>query len=178
MFKKILIGLVVIVVILVVVIAMQPAAFSLSRSTTVNAPAQTVFEQVNDFRKWSAWSPWEKMDTDLKRTYGEPSAGLGGTYAWVGDKTGEGKMTITESKPGEVVRIKLEFFKPMEATNTTVFEFKPNGGQTTVVWTMSGENNFVGKAFSLLMSMDKMVGGHFEQGLADLKKVSEAAPRP
>jgi carbon monoxide dehydrogenase subunit G len=164
----ILIAVAAIVVVFLVVVALQPADFRIQRTALIAAPAQAVFAQVNDFRKWQAWSPWEKLDPALKRTY------EGDTYAWVGNKkVGEGRMTITESRPGELVRIKLEFFKPFAATNTTEFSFKPEGGGTAVTWSMTGRNNFVAKAVSMFMSMEKMVGGQFEKGLAQMKSIVE-----
>jgi hypothetical protein len=157
-----------IVVVFLVVVALQPADFRIQRTALIAAPAQVVFAQVNDFRKWLAWSPWEKLDLALKRTY------EGDMYAWAGNKkVGEGRMTITESRPGELVKIKLEFFKPFAATNTAEFTFKPEGGGTAVTWSMIGRNNFMAKALSIFMSMEKMVGGQFEQGLAQMKSVVE-----
>jgi hypothetical protein len=133
-----------------------------------------VFEHVNDFHKWRAWSPWEERDPDMERTYDGPAAGEGAKYAWAGNgDVGEGKMTITESRPGELIRIKLEFLKPMSATNTTEFTFKAEGDGTVVTWDMTGRNNFMAKAFCLFMNMDKMVGGDFEKGLANLKSIAE-----
>ncbi len=174
MLKKILIALAVIVLIFVVVVALQPADFRITRSTTVAAPPEAVFAQVNDFHNWQQWSPWEKLDPELKRTYeGEP-AGKGAVYAWAGNSdVGEGRMTITESRPSELVRINLEFLKPFAATNTTDFTFKPDGDKTSVTWDMSGKNGFMAKAFCLFMDMDTMVGGQFEEGLANLKSVAE-----
>jgi carbon monoxide dehydrogenase subunit G len=157
-----------IVVVFVIIVALRPTDFRIQRTALIAAPAQAVFAQVNDFRKWQAWSPWEKLDPALKRTY------EGATYAWVGNKkVGEGRMTITESRPGELVRIKLEFFKPFAATNTTEFTFKPEGGGTAVTWSMTGRHNFMAKAFCLFVSMEKMVGGQFEQGLAQMKSIVE-----
>jgi uncharacterized protein YndB with AHSA1/START domain len=176
MLKKILLGLVAVLVVLAAVIAMQPADFAITRSTTIDAPPATVFGQVNDFHQWEAWSPWAKMDPEMKTTYEGPAAGTGAMYSWVGNsKVGEGKMTIVESRPDELVKIKLEFLKPFAATNDTEFAFKPDGTGTHVTWTMSGKNGFVSKAFSLCMDMDKMVGGDFEKGLAQMKSASEAA---
>lgn len=178
MFKKILIGIAVVLLILVVVIATRPADFKVERSATINAAPATVFGNVNDFHKWEAWSPWEKMDPAMKKTIEGPPSGTGAKYHWVGnDKVGEGKMEITDSKPAELVKIKLDFIKPMESTSDTLFTFTPEGSGTKVTWTMSGKNNFMGKAFCLFMNMDKMVGGDFEKGLAQMKAVSEAAPK-
>ncbi|MDB6021894.1 MAG: polyketide cyclase, partial [Pedosphaera sp.] len=120
------------------------------------------------------WNPWTKLDPAIKMTYEGKPAGTGASYSWVGNsQVGEGRMTITESRPNELVGFKLEFFKPMAGVSTAEFTFKPQGGQTTVTWSMSGEKNFVSKAICLFVSMDKMIGGQFEKGLADLKSVSE-----
>lgn len=180
MFKKILIGLAAVIVILLVVIAMQPPEYKIERSATINAPPATVYGNVNSFHKWQVWSPWEKLDPAMKRTIDGPESGTGAKYHWTGNKeVGEGKMEITESKPAELVKIKLDFIKPMEGTSDTLFTFTPEGSGTKVTWTMSGKNNFVGKACSLVMNMEKMVGKDFEKGLAQMKAVSEeAAPKP
>ena len=178
MIKKILIGLAVVVVVLVVIIALQPAHYRVERSATMNAPAAVVFAQVNDFHKWNAWSPWAKIDPAMKQTFEGAPAGTGAVYAWTGNKdVGEGRMTITDSHASDLIKIKLEFIKPFAATNATDFTFKPQGDQTAVTWTMSGDNNFIGKAFSLFMNMDKMIGSDFERGLTQMKSVAEAAPK-
>lgn len=175
MLKWILGGAAAVVAIFLIVVAMQPADFKVERSAIVRAPAPAAFAQVNDFHNWQAWSPWEKVDPQLKRQYEGPKAGAGAVYAWQGNNdVGEGRMTITESKPAERVRIKLEFFKPFAATNAAEFSFKPAGPDATAVtWTMTGQNNFVSKAICLFVNMDKMVGGMFEQGLTQMKTVVE-----
>ena len=133
---------------------------------------------MNDFHKWSDWSPWAKLDPAAKNTFEGPASGVGATFRLAGNgDVGEGAMTITESRPAELIRIKLEFLKPFAATNTTEFTFKPAGDQTEVTWTMSGTNNFVGKAMSLIMNCDKMVGGMFEKGFANMKAVVSATPK-
>ena len=174
MLKKVLIALLAILAALAVVIALQPPDFRIVRSTSINAPAATVFEQVNNFHKWDGWSPWAKLDPNMKQSFEGASAGVGASYSWSGnDQVGEGRMTLTESQPNELIRIKLEFLKPFAATNTAEFSFKPDGNQTTVTWSMFGTNNFIAKAFGLLMNMDKLVGADFEKGLAQLKSVAE-----
>jgi hypothetical protein len=171
---KILIGLAFLIAIFVIIVAMRPGQFSISRSATIAAQPQAVFEQVNDFQKWRAWSPWEKKDPTMARTYEGPPAGVGSVYRWVGNKdVGEGGMTITESRPSDLIRIRLEFLKPMAATHTAEFNFKPQGDQTAVTWTMTGKHNFMGKAFCMFMDMDKLVGPDFEKGLAGMKTVAE-----
>ena len=112
----------------------------------------------------------------MKQAYEGAPAGTGAIYTWSGNnEVGEGRMTITESRPSDLIRIKLEFFKPFAATNTAEFTFKPEGNQTAVTWSMTGNNNFMAKAVHLLMNMDKMVGGQFEKGLAQMGSVVEAA---
>jgi uncharacterized protein YndB with AHSA1/START domain len=178
MLKITVIALAVIVVVFVVIVALQPAEFRVVRSTTISAPPQAVFAQVNDFHKWEAWNPWGKIDPAMKQTYEGVPAGVGAIYAWTGNnEVGEGRMTITESRPSDLVRVKLEFFKPFAATNTAEFTFKPEGNQTAVTWSMFGQNNFMAKAIHLFMNMDKMIGGQFEKGLASMKSVVEAAPK-
>ncbi len=164
----------VVVVAFVVIAAMQPADFSVVRSTTISAPPAVAFAQVNDFHKWDAWSPWAKIDPAMKATFAGPAEGTGAIYTWAGNsKVGEGRMTITDSHSSDLVRLKLEFYKPFAATNVAEFTFQAQGRQTTVTWKMSGRKNFVTKAMGLFMSMDKMVGGQFETGLAQMKVVSE-----
>lgn len=174
MLKKVLIGLAVVVAALVGVIAMQPSEFRIERSTTISAPPSDVFAQVNDFHNWEAWSPWAKLDPAAKNTFEGAASGKGAIFKWSGnDEVGEGIMTVTESRPDERIAINLEFVRPMADTCLTEFTFKPEGEQTTVTWTMSGQQNFMEKAFCMFMDMDKMVGGDFEKGLAQMKSSLE-----
>jgi hypothetical protein len=173
--KRILIGLAVIVLVFLGIVALQPNEYSVARTAAISAPASAVFAQVNDLHKWEAWSPWAKLDPAMKQTYSGAASGTGAICAWVGnDQVGEGRMTVTESRPNELVRLNLEFFKPMEGTSIAEFAFKADGTQTSVTWSMSGKNNFIGKAVCMFMNMDKMLGGQFEKGLAQLKSVLEA----
>jgi hypothetical protein len=174
MLKWSLAAIAAIVVVFLIIVAMQPSDFKIERSASMRAPAPAAYAQVNDFQNWRAWSPWEKVDPALKRQYEGPKAGTGAVYAWQGNRdVGEGRMTITDSRPGALVRIKLEFIKPFAATNQTDFTFKPAADGTTVTWTMTGQNNFLSKAICMFMDMDKMVGGMFEQGLTQMKTVVE-----
>jgi len=172
MFKKILIVFAVAVLAFVATVALQPPDFRIARSATISAPADAVFAQVNDLRRWEDWSPWAKLDPAVKNTFEGPAAGKGAVFMWSGNnEVGEGRMTITESRPNELIRIKLDFIKPFESTCTTEFSFKPENEKTAVTWTMFGTHGFVEKAFCLFMDMDKMVGGDFEKGLAQLESV-------
>ena len=178
MLKKILLGLVAIIAVFAVVVALQPSEFRVARTAIVSAPAPDVFAQVNDFRNWEAWSPWAKLDPAAKATFEGPAAGQGAVFDWSGnDKVGEGRMTLTESRPAELVRIKVDFVKPFAGTSTSEFAFKPEGGQTAVTWSTSGQHNFISKAMCMFVSMDKMLGGDMEKGLAQMKSVAEAAKK-
>ena len=176
---KILIALAAIAVVLVVVVATRPSEFRVARTARIAASASAVFAQVNDFHKWEAWSPWAKLDPAMKQAYEGAPAGTGAVYTWAGNKeVGEGRMTLTESRPSELIKIELEFFKPFATTSTAEFTFKPEGDHTLVTWSMTGQNNFIAKAVHLFMDMDTMVGGQFENGLARMKSVAEAAHKP
>ena len=178
MFAKILAVLAAIIVVLVIVVALQPADFRIARSATFAAAPATVFAQVNDLHKFQDWSPWAKIDPAAKATFEGPSAGTGASFSWAGNmEVGEGTMTITESHPSDLIRFRLDFRKPMAGTNTAEFTFKPEGDKTVVTWSMSGHNNLLAKAVSLAVNCDRMVGGQFEKGLADLKTIVEAAPK-
>jgi uncharacterized protein YndB with AHSA1/START domain len=172
--KRLAIGLVLLVLTAVVVVWLQPDDYRLTRSTVIAAPAAAVFAQVNDLKKWDDWSPWAKLDPAAKVTFSGPPAGPGATFAWSGnDKVGEGTMTITESRPNERVATRTDFVKPFAGTSHSDFIFSEAGGQTNVIWTMSGTNNFIGKAMCLFVSMEQMLGPDFEKGLAQIKQVVE-----
>jgi hypothetical protein len=178
MVKKLLLAVLVVLVAFAVFVATRPAAYSVSRSTTIAAAPMVVYTQVADFHRWDAWSPWAKLDPAMKTTFAGPVAAPGSSYAWTGnDKVGEGRMTIVDARPGERVAIRLEFIKPFEATSSTEFSFASTGGATQTTWTMEGRNNFAGKLFSIFTDMDKMIGNDFDKGLAQLKTVAEREAR-
>jgi hypothetical protein len=174
MIQKIAIGLGVLVALLAAVISMQPSTFAIERSTGIAAPAEVVYAHIESLRAMDAWSPWVAMDPKQTITHDGPESGVGAGESWEGPEVGAGRMTITSAKPNEEVALKLEFKKPMEATDRALFTLTPAGDGTLVVWRMEGTNGFVGKAASLVMNMDQRVGGTFEKGLASLKALAEA----
>ena len=175
MLTPILIGIAVVVVVFLIVVATRPDDFRVTRSAVIAAPPAVVFAQVTDFHKWDDWSPWAKLDPACKNTFDGAPVGQGAKFAWDGNnKVGAGRMTITESRLPDLIRINLEFLRPFKATNTTEFTFKPQGSGTEVVWNMFGKNNFMSKAFGLFVNCDKMVGKDFEKGLASLKTLAES----
>ena len=174
MIKKIAVVLGALLAILLVVIAIQPSHFAVERATEIAAPPDVVFAHLDSPRALDVWSPWVKMDPKLEMEYSGPESGVGASESWQGPAMGVGSLTVTDVKPSQEVELKLEFKKPMAATNVARFTLTPAGDGTRVAWRMEGENNFVGKAASLVMNMDKMVGGTFESGLAELKTLAEA----
>ena len=172
MLKKILLGLAAILIVLLVVVAFQPSDFRITRKAVIPAPPAAVFAQINDFHKWQAWSPWARLDPNAKNSFDGPASGVGSKFSWSGNnEVGEGSMKITASKPDESVVMDLVFTKPFTATNLTEFTMKPEGSGTEVTWSMSGKNNFIGKAIGLVINCDKMIGTKFEEGFANLKGV-------
>ena len=166
--------LVVAVVVLLVIAATRPDAFRIQRSASMKAPPEKIFPHINDFHSWTAWSPWEKLDPNLKRTYSGPDNGKGAVYEWEGiKKVGQGRMEITDASTPSKITIKLDFIKPFEAHNTAEFTLEPEGDSTNVTWAMLGKKPFMFKVMTIFMNMDKMVGKDFEAGLANLKGIAE-----
>jgi uncharacterized protein YndB with AHSA1/START domain len=174
MLKIIAIGVVVILAGILIYAATRPDSFRIERSATIKAPPEKVYAQINDFKAWTTWSPWEKIDPALKRTYSGPQSGKGAAYAWEGNKdVGSGRMEITDSAPASKIVIKLDFLKPFEAHNTAEFTITRQGDVISVNWAMYGPSPYVSKLMGIFFNMDRMVGGMFEQGLANLKSISE-----
>jgi uncharacterized protein YndB with AHSA1/START domain len=174
--KKILIALAVVVVAFAAVVALQPAEFRIARTARIAAPPADVFAHVNDPKKMQAWSPFAKLDPAAQNRFEGPAAGVGAAMSWSGNRdVGEGRMTIVESRPGELVRMRLDITKPFAGTSYAEFTFRPDGAGTSVTWSLTGRNGFLARAFCLFADMDKMVGGSFEQGLAALKALTEKA---
>ena len=175
--KKFLAVVVVILLVLVAVIASRPANYHIERSATLSATPEAVYAHLVDFHQWDAWSPWARLDPQMKTTFSGAAAGAGAVYDWTGnDKVGQGRMTILDAEPNSKVTIRLEFIKPFASTCTAGFALAPDGNGTRVTWSMDGNNNFVGKAFSLFMNMDKVVGGDFERGLQQLGAAAASNP--
>ncbi|MET0660080.1 MAG: SRPBCC family protein [Steroidobacteraceae bacterium] len=171
-----LIGIVIAVLILALLItaAARPDHFSVERTATINAPPEKIYPLIEDFRRWPAWSPYEKLDPAMKRTISGPASGKGAVYEWSGNsKAGQGRMEIVAAEPLTHVGIELDFIKPMKAHNMADFKLQPQANGTRVTWTMNGPNTFLGKVMSLFFDMDRMIGKDFETGLANMKAAAE-----
>ena len=154
----------------------ETSTYTVERSVSVQADAERVFEQIVDFRKWPAWSPWEDLDPNLQRTYSGSVEGVGSVYEWSGNrKAGAGRMEITDATRPTRVVIDLQFLKPFKSHTTTAFTLEPQSGGTRVTWTMTGPRSVAVRLMSVLTSMDKLVGGDFEKGLSRLRTVAESS---
>jgi hypothetical protein len=174
MLKKIAIAIVILVCGVLIFAATKPDTFRVQRSASIKAPPDRIFPLINDFKRWDAWSPWEKKDPAMKRTWGSTTSGKGAKYAWEGNgDVGQGSMEITESVPPSKVALKLDFVKPFEGHNVVDFTLEPKGDTTNVTWAMQGPAPFISKIMQVFCNMDSMVGKDFEAGLANLKRLTE-----
>jgi len=174
MIKKILLVLAAAVAGILIYASTKPDTFRVERSTLIQAPPQKIFPHINDLHQWGAWSPWEKMDPNMKRTFGGATSGKGAAYAWEGNKqVGSGSMEIVDSVPPSKIVLQLHFLKPFEGRDTTEFTLQPEGKATKVTWSMYGPTQFIGKVMCVFMSMDQMIGKQYETGLSNLKAIAE-----
>ncbi len=173
MFNTVMLVLAVGIAAVLIYAAFRPKSFTLSRSVVIAAPADRIFALINDLHGFNSWNPFAKQDQELKIQYESATSGKGAAYTWVGKKAGAGRMEIIDSVPAQRVTMKLDFSKPMEAHNTVSFTLEPQGPDTTATWTMTGPANYAHNLMTTFFSMEKMVGGQFEAGLASLKALAE-----
>jgi hypothetical protein len=164
----------ILVIALLLFASSRPSTFSLVRSADLRASPERVFAEINDFKNWAHWSPWDAMDPNMKRNYSGATSGKGAKYSWIGNKqVGEGNMEITRSVPSSNMQLDLHFLKPFKADNVTEFKLTPIAGGTNINWEMRGPLNLMMKVMHMFMDMDSMVGKDFEKGLASLKATVE-----
>ncbi len=174
MLKIIAIVVVVLLVALLIYAMTRPDTFRVQRTTRINAPPENIFPLINDYRSWGSWSPYEKLDPAMKRTYSGAANGKGAVYEWEGNnKAGKGRMEITNSSSPTQVVINLDFVTPFEAHNIVEFTLDTKGNATDVTWAMHGRSPYIAKVMGIFFNMDRMVGKDFETGLANLKAVVE-----
>lgn len=179
MIKKLLLGLVAVIAIVLVVASFQSDDLKVSRSATVLATPADVFRVVNDFRLWDSWSPWSKLDPNMKKTLEGPPEGVGAMYHWSGNnEVGEGTTRLIGSKPNERIDMKLEFVRPFAGSADVTFTFASQGEATQVTWTMQSKKPFIGKVMGLFMDCEKMCGDQFIEGLDNLGRLVMATPKP
>ncbi|HEV7730793.1 MAG TPA: SRPBCC family protein [Candidatus Binatia bacterium] len=174
MLKKLAIVVVVLVLGFLGYAATRPDTVHVERATTIAAPPEKIFPHIADLHQWVDWSPWEKVDPAMQRTYSGAASGPGAVYEWSGDaNVGKGRMEIVKTTPSSDVVIDLHFIEPFEGRNTAEFTLRPAGAATNVTWTMRGPNTFLGKVIGVFIDMDDMIGSQFATGLADLKALAE-----
>ena len=156
--------------------AMKPDTFKVERSMLIEAPAGRIYPLIEDFHKWTVWSPYETQDPQMNRTYGGAKKGMGAKYSWTGKISGAGSMEITEAKAPGHIKIKLDLIAPMPANNTSEFVLVPDGKNTKVTWTMYGPNPYMARLMQAFISVDRLVGDDFVRGLQKLEDVVEATP--
>jgi hypothetical protein len=175
MIKIIVVAVIVVIAAILVLAATRPDTFRVERSAQISAPPDKILLLVNDFHQWGAWSPYEKLDPTMKRTYAGAGAGKGAVYEWEGNgKAGQGRMEIIDAAPTKTA-IQLDFIKPFRAHNIAAFTARQQGDATRVTWSMEGPAPFVHKLLGLFLNMDKMIGADFETGLGNLKALAEKA---
>jgi len=174
MIKRTLLVIAVAVVALLGYAASKPNDFCVARTVRIAAPPAKIVPLVDDLQRWGAWSPYEKRDPGMQRTFSGPTSGPGAVYAWAGNQdVGSGRMEILATSP-ERVTIKLDFLAPFEGHDTAIFAMDPRDDATDVTWSMHGPSPFVAKLIGVFLDMDGMIGADFETGLANLKALAEA----
>ena len=154
--------------------ATKPGTFRVERTKNIQAPADRIFGLINDFHRWDTWSPWEKLDPAMKKTFAGAANGKGALYEWAGNsKAGQGRMEIIGSSPFSRITIKLDFLKPFEAHNTAEFTLDTSGGSTNVTWATFGPQPYLTRIMCVFVSMDSLIGKDFEAGLANIKAIAE-----
>jgi effector-binding domain-containing protein len=159
-----------------------PKQVHVERSITVDRPASMMFELLNSYRYFQAWSPWATRDPKAEFIISGPDAGVGARMSWIGDPqlVGSGWQEIVASKPYELIDIKLDF--DAQGVADTGFTLVPDGDATRITWFFDSDltkgvnylDSFLARYFGLLF--DRWVGGDYEQGLENLKRYAESLP--
>ncbi|MBL4716316.1 MAG: SRPBCC family protein [Bacteroidia bacterium] len=172
--KKVGIGIAVLFLVIWITSMFLPNSYHIERSLVINTSADVIFEEVNDLKKWPNWSPWEEKDPNMKKTWGEKTAGVGGSNEWESELEGDGTMIIVESEPNTHIKTKLEFLDWGSIAFGT-WTFVEEDGNTNVTWAMDGDAEDIMSKYMALM-FDGMLGPDFEAGLAKLKEFCESKP--
>ncbi|TDS15353.1 polyketide cyclase/dehydrase/lipid transport protein [Maribacter caenipelagi] len=161
-----------IVVTLVIILALiAPKGYEVSRSIELDHSPEKVWQHLKFLKKQQEWSPWARKDLNMDLTFTGVDGEIGATSHWSGNKdVGEGEQEITRIVEGERIEQDLRFLKPYKSQSDcymTLEEYEVN--KSKVTWGFTGKNKFPMSIMMLFMSMDKMVGKDFEQGLQNLK---------
>ncbi|MGB5370047.1 MAG: SRPBCC family protein [Flavobacteriaceae bacterium] len=164
------------VIVLIAVLAMfAPKSYDVSRKVEIERPRSEVFEYLRSLKKMDDWSPWAKKDPNMEKKFSGVDGEVGALSYWKGNKNvGEGEQEIKRIIDGKRIESELRFLKPWKSTSDCYLEVEDAGsGKSKVVWGFSGKNKFPMSLVSLFVSMDKMVGKDFEEGMRNLKSKLE-----
>jgi effector-binding domain-containing protein len=174
--KTIGIGLIGVILLLLVIAFFLPSKVHIERSIEIKGNPANAYNLVNRITEWKQWSPWHKLDTNAKWIYSEQTEGTGAWYTWESEvrNVGSGKLTITNSKPYEIISTALQFEKMTPAHSDFIFTPTTDGYKLT--WTMDSDMglNPIGRWFGVFM--DRMIGPDYEKGLQAIKEISERVP--
>ncbi len=171
----IVIALVVIVGVILLIASRRPDDFAYARTVHIAATPQHLFGMINDLRQMNTWNPYALREKGGKAEYSGPAAGPGACFDFAGPKSGSGHVEILESAPPSSVVMRLAMVKPFKADHRVDFTIAPAASGADVTWAMSGKQPLLGKVMMLFIDCDRMVGRDFEEGLANMKKIAEAA---
>jgi len=175
MFMIILFVVVLLIISVLTAAATRPDTFRVERSIAIKAPPARIFDLIDDFHRWSEWSPYEDLDPTMKRTFDGTTRGVGAIYAWEGDgKVGAGRMEIQKSISPAHIAIQLDFSRPFKSNNIAELTLTPRGEAIEVTWAMHGPSPFISRLMGLFFNLDKTIGEGFETGLANMKEAAEA----
>lgn len=170
--KRLLVAVVLLLAVLVGGGLVLSPRFTVSRTTTVNAPPEKIYALVADPRGWQQWSVWNRRDPAMAQQYSGAASGAGAVWAWKSKSEGDGRMSFTSAEPPKRLGYEL-FFPDFGTTSTGEFRFDPNGGATQVTWSMDGDMGANPVYRWMGLFMDRMVGPDFDAGLANLKALAE-----
>lgn len=175
MILKIVAGVVAVLLIFLGYVATRNGQFRYERSGVIQAPAEKIFPYISDLKKGELWSPYEKVDPKMKKTFKGLDAQPGSIMEFEGNSdVGAGNLEILKIVPNDSVEIRLTMTKPFYGQNLIQYKLTPEGSGTRFSWTMSGDGGFMGKLMSVLIDCEKMIAGQFESGIANLKAVVES----
>ena len=106
MLKKILLALLVVVAGFLLFVSTRPDTYHVERSASVSAPPEVVFDRVNDLHGWADWSPWDKLDPAMKKTFSGPESGPR-RFVRLGRQRqgGRGQHADPEPRPGRRISV-------------------------------------------------------------------------
>lgn len=175
MFKFVALGVLAVLVLFCIFITTREGKFRYERSDVIKAPPEKIFPYLIDFKKGGEWSPYEKIDPNMKKTFSGPEMQVGSIMEFEGNRdAGSGKLEILKIVPNELVEIRLTMIKPFEGVNIVEYKLTPEADGTRFSWVMSGDGGFVSKLLNFFVDCEKMVADQFTVGINNLKAIIEA----